>query len=182
MSRADDRAAVARIHDAWWAANHGLDVEGMTRDLAEDFLMWNLNGHPYYDRDEVTRLVHHYRDHLVPTEAPELWDVRVVVGGDLAYVTAEGVLPVTVTSDDGAGAALIARMADCYETRADVVRFAFRETMVLRRAPAEPHGWRICHFHCSPLAPDEEPRPAFGDSGATRGRPPTPPDPTSARS
>lgn len=170
MSATSDRAAIERAHHGWWAANRGLDIEGMTRDLAEDFLMWNLNGHPYFDREELKRLVYHYRAHLVPTEPPELWDIQVTTGADLAYVTAEGVLPITVMSDNGAGAALITRMADCYETSGDVVRFHFRETMVLRREPYAEHAWRICHFHCSPLAPADEPRPGFNDSGATRGR------------
>jgi ketosteroid isomerase-like protein len=145
MTATSDRVAIERVHNDWWAANRDLDVEGMTRDLAEDFLMWNLNGHPYFNRAEVNLLVHHYREDLPPTEPPELWDIRITAGTDLAYVTAEGVLPIW-----------------------DAVRF--RETMVLRREPGTEHGWRICHFHCSPLAPADERRPAFDDSGATRGR------------
>ncbi len=58
MSRADalDRASIERIHSAWWAANEGLDVERMTAALAQDYLMWNLNGHPYYGLDEKVAL------------------------------------------------------------------------------------------------------------------------------
>jgi hypothetical protein len=29
--------------------------------------------------------------------------------------------------------------------------------------------WTIWHFHCSPLAPETEPRPGFGDTAAERG-------------
>lgn len=161
---------VEEIHRSWWAANQGLDAEGMTRDLSDDFLMWNLNGHPYLSRAELDRLLEHYRRHLVPPESPQLWDVRVVCGEDLAYVTAEGVLPVMALTEGGAGAALIERMAGCYEQREGTIRFRFRETMVLRREPAAEHGWEVCHFHCSPLAPADEQRPGFGDTETSRGR------------
>jgi hypothetical protein len=28
--------------------------------------------------------------------------------------------------------------------------------------------WKIWHFHCSPLAPEDEPRPGFGDRAHER--------------
>src|SRR5204862_8153679 len=50
---AEDHATIERIHREWWAANEGLDVAGMTAALAPDYLMWNLNGHPYRSRNEA---------------------------------------------------------------------------------------------------------------------------------
>ncbi|MBS1888677.1 MAG: nuclear transport factor 2 family protein [Actinobacteria bacterium] len=165
---AAEEATVARIHADWWAANEGLDAVGMTEALAPDFLMWNLNGHPYYSRDELSTLLEYYAEHLVPEAPTELWDVRVVVSGELAYVTAEGMLPFLVATEEGGGASVVASMGPHYEERDGLIRFLFRETMVLRRDPDSPDGWSVCHFHCSPLAPRDEPRPGFGDTGASR--------------
>jgi len=160
---------VTRVHHEWWASNRGLDVERMRECFAPEYLMWNLNGHPYFSLDEKVLLFRHYQRHLVPTEPVELWDVRVTVDGDMAYVTSQGVLPVVVFSEEGSGSSVIDRMAPLYERRGDTIRFRFRETTVLRRDDG--HGnrkWRIWHFHASPLAPSNEPRPGFADTAAQR--------------
>lgn len=164
----EDRVVIERIHRDWWAANEGLDVAGMTAALAPDYLMWNLNGHPYYSRDEAAHLFAYYRQHLVPDEPPEIWDTRVTIGGDLAYVTSEGMLPFHVASDEGGQASVVAAMGPRYEQRGRIIRFLFRETMVLRRDPESADRWVVAHFHCSALAPSAEPRPGFGDTGASR--------------
>jgi ketosteroid isomerase-like protein len=166
-----DEAEIRRVHREWWGSNVGLDAERMRQCFAPDYLMWNLNGHPYYSLDEKIALFRYYRQHLVPTTPPELWDVRVTVEGDMAYLTAEGILPVTVESDEGSGSSLIDAMAPRYGRRGDEVLFRFRETSVFRRDDGEGNPvWRIWHFHCSPLAPEDEPRPGFGDSARERGR------------
>lgn len=166
----DDVEEIRRVHREWWASNQGLDVERMRRCFAPDYLMWNLNSHPYYGLDEKVALFEHYKSHMVPTEPVELWDVRVTVDGDMAYVTSEGVLPVTMTSDSGSGSAIMDCAAPLYERRGEVVRFRFRETSVLRRDDGRGgRSWRIWHFHCSPLAPAHEPRPGFGDTADERG-------------
>ena len=162
----DDEARIERIHRDWWAANEGLDVAGMTAALAPDYLMWNLNGHPYRSREEAAHLFGYYRDHLVPDDPAETWDTRVTVAGDLAYVTSEGMLPFLVASDEGGQASVVAAMGPRYERSGEIIRFLFRETMILRRDREAADGWAICHFHCSPLAPRDEPRPGFGDTGA----------------
>lgn len=171
MSDDQTLADIRRVHHEWWASNVGLDVERMRKCFAPDYLMWNLNGHPYFSLVEKVELFHYYREHMVPTDPPELWDVRVTVDGDMAYVTSEGILPVTVTSDEGSGSSLIDAMAPHYERHGDQVLFRFRETSVFRRDDgAGNRDWRIWHFHCSPLAPEDEPRPGFGDTGRERGR------------
>lgn len=138
--------------------------------FAPHYLMWNLNGHPYYSLEEKVNLFSYYRQHMVPTEPVELWDVRVTVDHDMAYVTAEGVLPVVMASGEGSGSAIMDAAATLYERRGEVIRFRFRETTVLRRDDGRGKAvWKIWHFHCSPLAPEHEPRPGFGDSAAERG-------------
>lgn len=169
----DDTDEIRRVHRQWWAANRGLDIERMAECFAPEYLMWNLNGHPYYSLDEKISLFRYYRDHLVPTEWPEVWDERITVSGDIAYLTAEGVLPVTA-SGEGSGSATLDAVVPLYERRGDTVRVRFRETVVFRRDDG--HGepvWRIWHFHCSPLAPEDEPRPGFGDRAEERAHTPT---------
>jgi hypothetical protein len=166
----DDIREIRRVHRRWWASNQGLDVELMRGCFAPQYLMWNLNSHPYYSLEEKTALFHYYREHMVPTEPVELWDVRVTVDRDMAYLTAEGVLPVVIAAEEGSGSAIMDAAAKLYERRDEVIRFRFRETSVFRRDDG--HGnpaWKIWHFHCSPLAPENEPRPGFGDTAAERG-------------
>lgn len=169
---AADVAEIRRVHRQWWESNQGLDVERMQECFAPDYLMFNLNGHPYFSLDEKIRLFRYYQQHMVPEDPVELWDVRVELGGDMAYVTAEGVLPVVIKSEEGSGSSVIDRMASANERRGDVIRFRFRETSVLRRDDGQGNpSWRIWHFHCSPLVPPDEPRPGFGDTAAERGQP-----------
>lgn len=170
-ARKEDEREIRRIHRQWWASNVGLDVERMQECFAPDYLMWNLNGHPYFSLDEKVHLFRYYKQHLVPTEPPELWDIRVTVDGDMAYVTSEGVLPFTVESDEGSGAAILDAATRSYERRGNLIFVRLRETSVFRRDDG--HGnkvWKIWHFHCSPLAPEDEPRPGFRDTARSRGK------------
>ena len=165
-----DEREIRRVHRQWWESNVGLDVDRMRQCFAPGYLMWNLNGHPYYSLDEKVHLFSYYKQHLVPTEAPELWDIRVTVDGDMAYVTSEGILPFTVTSDEGSGSALLDAATQLYERRGDQILVRFRETTVFRRGDGFGNKvWKIWHFHASPLAPEHEPRPGFGDTAASRG-------------
>jgi len=169
-SHEEDVREIRRVHRQWWAANQGLDVEKMRECFAPDYLMWNLNSHPYFSLAEKEHLFRYYKDHMVPTEPPELWDIRVTVDGDMAYVTSEGILPVVIASSEGSGSAVMDGAAPRYERRGDVVRFRFRETVVFRRDDGRGNRtWKIWHFHCSPLAPLDEPRPGFGDTAGERG-------------
>ena len=164
-----DIEQIRRVHHEWWASNRGLDVERMRACFAPQYLMWNLNSHPYYSLEEKSHLFEYYKQHMVPTEPVELWDVRVTVDGDMGYVTCEGILPVVIASDEGSGSAVMDGAAPHYERRGDVVRFRFRETSVFRRDDGEGNPvWKIWHFHCSPLAPLDEPRPGFGDTARER--------------
>ena len=170
MDSEADLREIRRIHRQWWASNRGLDVEMMQECFAPDYLMWNLNSHPYFSLEEKVALFEYYKAHMVPTEPVELWDVHITAGTDMAYITSEGVLPVTVTSGDGSGSAIMDCAAPLYERRGKVMRFRFRETTVLRRDDGRGgKSWKIWHFHCSPLAPEHEPRPGFGDTAAQRG-------------
>jgi ketosteroid isomerase-like protein len=168
-SAANDIEQIRRVHREWWASNRGLDVDRMRACFAPQYLMWNLNSHPYFSLEEKEHLFRYYKQHMVPTEPVELWDVRVTVDGDMGYVTCEGILPVVIASSEGSGSAVMDAAAPHYERRGGVVRFRFRETSVFRRDDGEGNPvWKIWHFHCSPLAPLDEPRPGFGDTARER--------------
>jgi ketosteroid isomerase-like protein len=165
----DDVREIRRIHRQWWESNVGLDIERMRECFAPDYLMWNLNGHPYYSLEEKVHLFGYYKQHLVPTEPPELWDIRVTVEGDIAYVTSQGVLPFAVTSEEGSGSAVLDAAVAHYQREDGLVLVRFRETCVFRRDDGDGNRrWKIWHFHCSPLAPEDEPRPGFGDTARSR--------------
>jgi ketosteroid isomerase-like protein len=163
MSVEDDIREVRRVHDQWYTANHGLDIPKMRECFAPDYLMFNLNGHPYFGLDEKVKLWEHYKGEIAVTAPPHAWDIRTTVDGDMAYVTCEGNLPIRVVGAEGTGASNL-------PAGSDVINFKFRSTTVLRRDDGRGNKvWKIWHFHCSPLAPDDEPRPAFGDTVAERG-------------
>lgn len=164
MSVDDDVREVRRVHDAWFTANWGLDIPAMRECFAPDYLMFNLNGHPYYSLDEKVALWTHYKEQITVPVPPYGWDVRTTVDGDMAYVTCEAVLPIAAIGAEGTGASQL----DVGEATMEV---KFRSTTILRRNDGQGNRvWKIWHFHCSPLAPDDEPRPAFGDTVASRGR------------
>src|SRR5262249_53862911 len=164
-----DEREIRAIQRQWWESNVGLDSDRMRECFAPEYLMWNLNGHPYFSLQEKIHLFDYYKQHLVPTEPPELWDIRVTVEGDMAYVTSQGVLPFAVTSDEGSGSAVLDAAAGHCGRGDGLVRARSREACV-SRGDAGPGSrqWKIWHFHCSPLAPLDEPRPGFGDTGRSR--------------
>lgn len=88
-----DIEEIRRIHREWWASNKGLDVERMSACFAPDYLMWNLNGHPYYSLAEKEHLFRYYQQHMVPTDPPVLWDVRVHVDHDTPISLPRGSCP-----------------------------------------------------------------------------------------
>ncbi|WP_051579669.1 YybH family protein [Pseudonocardia acaciae] len=175
MPTDDDIQEIRRLHREWWASNRGLDVDRMRACFAPDYLMWNLNGHPYFGLAEKEALFRHYQGRLTPTEPPSLWDVRVSVDHDMAYLTSEGVLAV-VAAGEGTGSATLDAVAPLYPRDGDTVHVRFRETTVFRRDDgAGNRRWKIWHFHCSPLAPADEPRPGFGDAADQRPHDPAEP-------
>jgi ketosteroid isomerase-like protein len=167
MGKAEDEAEIRRIHRQWWTANHGLDIPKMRECFAPEYLMWNLNSHPYYGLAEKVKLWEAYRKEIAIPQPVEVWDVRVTVEGDMGYVTCEGVLPIAARTQAGTGAEYLATKGV-----GETVPFRFRETSVYRRDDGRGNKvWKMWHFHCSPLAPEDEPRPpvwAFGDTARER--------------
>jgi ketosteroid isomerase-like protein len=125
--------------------------------------MFNLNGHPYFGMGEKVALWEHYREHTDFVGTPDVRIMRLEVRGDTAWLACEASIEETWFDDpDRAGALLV------------------RATEIYHRDDGEGRPqWRMWHTHISPLPPADEPRPAFGDTTASRGlgRVPWPPLP-----
>ena len=78
----EDIEAIRKIHRQWWSANHGLVIPKMQECFAPNYLMWNLNGHPYYGLDEKVKLWEHYGIEIEVPEPATIWDLRITADGD----------------------------------------------------------------------------------------------------
>jgi hypothetical protein len=164
MSVEQDREAILAVHRAWWKSNHGNDIELMRTAFpaGDAFLQYNLSGHPYYSRDELTRLWEHYKDQIL-VENPVLFNGRLELDGNMAWIACEGRVDLHATGAEGTAAVQL-------EAPPEPVTYRFRSTEIYHRDDGEGNAeWRMWHFHCSLLAPEDEPRPAFGDTVRSRG-------------
>lgn len=163
---AEDIEAIRAAHRDWWAGNHTQEVPRCARNFAPDTLMFNLNGHTYYGLDEMIQVWDFYVS-SIKIAVCELWDYRITVHGDFAYITCEGVFPTKLRAGEAGQAAASPRTG---RTSEELVGVRFRETSVARRDDG--HGnpvWKLWHFHCSQAAPADEQRPGFTDTWNSRG-------------
>ncbi len=166
-THASDKAAILKLHKDWWEANGGLRVPLMQTAFpvgADSYLMFNLNGHPYFGIEEKTKLWEYYSTRL-EVDMPQTRIMRLDIDGNMAYLCAEGIFPARFSDHDANSVRRLEESADS-EHHALYVR----ATEVYKRddGAGEP-VWKMWHFHCSPLPPMDEPRPAFDDTYASRG-------------
>lgn len=150
----EDQQEILRLHRVWWISNHGLDIPAMRSVFppADDqYLMYNLNLHPYFGLEEKTKLWEYYTGKLELFQT-EVWVHRIDVSGDLAYLACEGVWH--------------AKRGDETEVKWHPVR----ATEVYRRDDGAGNPvWKMWHFHCSLRAQPDAKRPGFGDTYDERG-------------
>ncbi|MGD9734720.1 MAG: nuclear transport factor 2 family protein [Solirubrobacterales bacterium] len=161
----EDREAILEVHKNWWEANHGLDIPLMEscypRGMA--YLMFNLNGHPYFGIEEKVALWEHYRKELDIVEFPDIEIMRIEISGDMAWVGSEGIFPIAVIGDQGTGASAI-------PVGSEPNYFPGRATEVYQRDDGEGNPvWKMWHFHFSVLPPADEERPGLGGTREGRG-------------
>lgn len=166
MSAGDDRREILRLHHQWLQSNHTIDIPRMRECFAEggEYLMFNLNGHPYYGLQEKTELWEHYRQQIDIPVPPKDTFLELKIRGDVAWLACEGVTPFRNTGEEGTGAEMLPGGVD----EPILVRWRATEVYVRDDGNGNP-VWKMWHYHCSPLAPEDEPRPAFGDTFAQRG-------------
>jgi hypothetical protein len=162
-----DKGAILRLHKDWWEANNGLDIALMRTAFpaGDAYLMFNLNGHPYFGIEEKTTLWEYYSTRLIVG----LSDVRILrldIGADMAYIACEGLFPVTFLDLDEDGNPIPrGNSGDGWQAEQPI-----RATEIYKRddGAGEP-VWKMWHFHATPLPAADEPRPAFDDTYASRG-------------
>lgn len=160
-----DRQAILDLHRTWWEANHQLVIPDMQSVFpsGRSYLMFNLNGHPYFGIDEKTALWEHYQKELDIVEYPEIQIMRLTISGDMAWLACEGIFPLRAIGADGTGSAT-------WELAGEVDRFRLRATEVYQRDDGEGNPvWKMWHFHCSPMPSADEQRPGLGGSQNERG-------------
>lgn len=163
-----DETAILQVHKDWWEANNGLDIDRMRTvfPAGDAFLMFNLNGHPYFGVEELAKLWAWYEGRIVIGMA-EVYVMRLDVSGDMAYLVAEGNFPSRqLRQVDENGEPLLIGASE--QGFPDTIRM--RATEVYKRDDnnGSPR-WTMWHFHCSPIPPADEARPSEGDTSDARG-------------
>jgi hypothetical protein len=164
-SEARDRAEILAVSKKWWDANRHGSIPMMVEAFVggDKFHGFNLNGHTYYAVDEWVQLWN-YLAHVMKAVAPadsdepamgQPRDVRLVIRGDMAYLTAESVFTVHVLPTSDAESALLPGPDN-------IARIPFRATEIFVREDHQGKPvWKMWHFHASPRAPEGERRMGF---------------------
>jgi hypothetical protein len=156
-----DRAEILRLHIEWLEANCGLDIPRMSKvfPVGSAYLMFNLNGHPYYGLEEKIRLWEHYGREIEIPMPPRDEYLRLDIRGDMAWLACEGVTPFRNVGPEGTGSTILVGGDEEPAT----VYWRATEVYVRDDGAGNP-TWKMWHYHCSPHAPQDEPRPGFNDT------------------
>jgi hypothetical protein len=146
-----DEQALLDLHRDWYYSNFNVNIPLMRTVFPkgeESYIMYNLNGFPYFGLEELDALWRFYAQTQNFGLAVDKV-MRVDVSGDLGYVISEGIFPVEVfkaAEDNG------------FEGTGKV-DIRFRSTEIYKRDDGEGNPtWSMWHFHCSPV-PDGDATP-----------------------
>ncbi len=164
-SQARDRDEILSVSKKWWDANRLGSIPMMCEAFVggDKFHGFNLNGHTYYALDEWVQLWKYLAHVMTAAAQPDSEeaamgaprDVRLVIRGDMAFLTAESVFTVNVLPTSDAESALLPGPGS-------VARIPFRATEIFVREDHEGKPvWKMWHFHASPRAPEGERRMGF---------------------
>jgi hypothetical protein len=158
---ARDRAEILVVSKKWWDANRKFSIPMMCEAFVggDKFHGFNLNGHTYYGIDEWVKLWKYLAHVMSPAAgAPAMSaprDVRLVIRGDMAFLTAESTFTVKVLPTSDAQSASL-------PPPGSTATIPFRTTEVfVREDHLKRPVWKMWHFHCSPRAPRGERRMGF---------------------
>ena len=159
LAEADSRE-ILKLHDDWFAANLAIDIDAMRGIFVggDRFHGFNLNGHTYFGIEDWAQLWTLYRKTISAAQPLETKNARVIVNGDVGWLTCDGAVNIKAIQPEGTAASIV---------RADEqgVVFRFRGTEVYRRSDADGNPvWKMWHCHYSVSAPADEPRPGFSSS------------------
>jgi hypothetical protein len=167
-STAEDREAILTLHKDWWEANHQLVIPLMETvfPTGDSYLMFNLNGHPYFGIKEKVELWKHYQNELDIVAYPDIEIMRLTISGDMAMLACEGIFPMRIVGESGTGSAT-------WESNSDLDEydpFGLRATEIYQRDDGNGNPvWKMWHFHCSPTPGPDEQRPGLGGTRNERG-------------
>ncbi|TDC49988.1 hypothetical protein E1212_16315 [Jiangella ureilytica] len=146
--QSEDVAQLLKLHRDWYFSNYNINIPLMRTVFPpkqDQFLMFNLNDHPYFGVDDLDALWSFYartdrwglcEDHVM----------RVDVAGDMGYIVSEGIYPSWVIKDDEGN--LLPEEIDA--------TFRYRSTEIYKRDDGEGgREWKMWHFHCS-TRPDDD--------------------------
>ncbi|MGH7779443.1 MAG: nuclear transport factor 2 family protein [Candidatus Binataceae bacterium] len=158
---ARDRDQILAVSKMWWDANRKFSIPMMCEAFVggDKFHGFNLNGHTYFAINEWVQLWEYLGHVMGPASGSaamaEPRDVRLVIRGDMAFLTAESTFTVNVLPTSDAQSATL-------PPAGQMAKIPFRATEVFVR---EDHAgnpvWKMWHFHCSPHAPEGERRMGF---------------------
>lgn len=160
-----DAEQILHLHKEWWAANFKLDVPRMRKSFAlnDKYLMFNLQGHPYYGLEEQSKLWEYYQSQIEYADEHIVRIVRFEIRGDMAWIASETVSALASVGDHGLG-------GESTGIKIDGTKKRNRATEIYHRDDGNGNPeWKMWHFHSSPAPDADEPRPAFGDTARSRG-------------
>ena len=161
-----DRQEILARHKDWWEANAGLDIPRMTSCFPKgmNYLMFSLNGHPYFGLEQKIKLWHWYTGEL-DINMPDMRIMKLEIHGDVGWLGCEGIFPLRAIGKAGTGSEYWQ-----LDSEKKYDPFRLRSTEIYQRNDGEGNPvWKMWHFHCSPLPPEDEPRPSVGDTARERG-------------
>lgn len=161
----EDVATIVHLHREWWGANHGVEIPRMVPNFpsGENYVMFNLQGHPYYGIREKVALWESYGKELVIPEEPITRIVQLVVEGNAAWLAADVLFTLGEVGEKG-----LAAPSAGYKPSLSRHRIRSTECYLRDDGEGEP-VWKMWHFHGSPAPDADEPRPPFGDTARSRG-------------
>lgn len=160
-----DQEEILRLHNEWWQSNYTLDVSRMAENFpaGDKYLMFNLQGHPYYGIEEKKKLWEYYHSQIELKAEHIRRIVRFEIRGDIAWIATEKVEAFNDTGDRGLGGESTGVQSTGKKTRS-------RTTAIFHRDDGNGNPeWKIWHIHSSPAPDADEPRPAFDDTARSRG-------------
>ena len=137
-----DEQEIRRLHNVWFRANEGLHVDQMQTVMAgEAFHHFNLNGYTYNGLSELSKLWDGMAQVFDLKKLQNDADVRVVVSGDIGWLTVESEVVLDMIEESGSG-----------DMKGDTptVVMPFRITEIFKRDDGYGNQvWKMWHFHCS---------------------------------
>ncbi|MDG4788062.1 hypothetical protein O7626_19305 [Micromonospora sp. WMMD1102] len=161
MNNPSDQEEILRLHRDWYYSNFNINIPLMRTIFPtgeENFLMFNLNDHPYFGVDDLAGLWSYYA-RTGDWGMCEDYIVRLEVSGDMAYVVSEGTFPAKQVRDEEGN--------DLPEDQYVDQTTHYRSTEVYKRDDGQGNPrWTMWHFHCSTRPDDDEAPPAKTDKDA----------------